>query len=109
MTREVDDGSGGERRRLADADWLWDRVERCCAGTGASAGLPPAAGANRDAMDAILLSVDGNAVERVERDRHLLLVGGASTFQEWVEAGVFQEIWRRGLIEYDTIVGIDWG
>ena len=29
-------------------------------------------------------------------------------FQEWVEAGVFHEIWRQGLVEYDTVVGIDW-
>jgi transposase len=29
-------------------------------------------------------------------------------FQEWVEAGVFHEIWRQGLLEYDSVVGIDW-
>jgi len=29
-------------------------------------------------------------------------------FQEWVEAGVFHEIWRQGLLEYDKVVGIDW-
>ena len=29
-------------------------------------------------------------------------------FQEWVEAGVFHEIWRQGLLEYDAVVGIDW-
>jgi putative transposase len=29
-------------------------------------------------------------------------------FQEWVEAGVFQEFWRRGLLVYDELVGIDW-
>jgi transposase len=29
-------------------------------------------------------------------------------FQEWVGAGVFHEIWRQGLVEYDTVVGIDW-
>jgi transposase len=29
-------------------------------------------------------------------------------FQEWVEAGVFHEIWRQGLLAYDTVVGIDW-
>jgi putative transposase len=29
-------------------------------------------------------------------------------FQEWVEAGVFDEIWRQGLLEYDPVVGIDW-
>jgi hypothetical protein len=29
-------------------------------------------------------------------------------FQEWERAGVFHEIWRRGLLEYDEVVGIDW-
>ena len=29
-------------------------------------------------------------------------------FQEWRKAGVFQEIWRQGLLEYDERVGIDW-
>ena len=29
-------------------------------------------------------------------------------FQEWERAGVFQEIWRRGLLAYDEQVGIDW-
>src|SRR5262245_35768811 len=29
-------------------------------------------------------------------------------FQEWERAGVFHEIWRQGLLEYDSVVGIDW-
>lgn len=29
-------------------------------------------------------------------------------FQEWERAGVFHEIWRQGLLEYDEVVGIDW-
>jgi transposase len=29
-------------------------------------------------------------------------------FREWTEAGVFLEIWRQGLIEYDGIKGVDW-
>src|SRR5450756_1733142 len=28
--------------------------------------------------------------------------------EEWERAGVFQEIWRRGLLDYDAAVGIDW-
>ena len=28
--------------------------------------------------------------------------------QEWEQAGVFAEIWRQGLLEYDRLVGIDW-
>src|SRR5215210_4551302 len=29
-------------------------------------------------------------------------------FQEWRAAGVFRELWRRGLTEYDALRGIDW-
>jgi transposase len=29
-------------------------------------------------------------------------------FQEWAQAGVFRELWRLGLIEYDGLKGIDW-
>ena len=29
-------------------------------------------------------------------------------FTEWVEAGVFHEFWRLGLLSYDGLVGIDW-
>ena len=29
-------------------------------------------------------------------------------FQEWEQAGVFAEIWRQGLLEYDQVVGIEW-
>lgn len=29
-------------------------------------------------------------------------------FQEWRAAGVFLELWRRGLTEYEALKGIDW-
>ena len=29
-------------------------------------------------------------------------------FQEWVQAGVFWEMWKAGLLEYDCWKGIDW-
>jgi transposase len=29
-------------------------------------------------------------------------------FQAWRAAGVFLELWRRGLTEYDALQGIDW-
>ena len=29
-------------------------------------------------------------------------------FQEWERAGVFAEMWRRGLLAYDAAAGIDW-
>lgn len=38
-------------------------------------------------------------------------VGSAAVhrkFQHWAEAGVFLDLWRRGLAEYDELVGIAW-
>jgi transposase len=29
-------------------------------------------------------------------------------FQEWEQTGVFHELWRQGLLDYDEVVGIDW-
>ena len=29
-------------------------------------------------------------------------------FQEWTRVGVFEEFWKRGLIIYDEVKGIDW-
>jgi putative transposase len=95
-------------------DWLWERVEPL---------LPPAPlhplgchrprhrprVPNREAMDAILL------VLRTGMQWNALSATGICSssaahrrFQEWVEAGVFHEVWRQGLLEYDQVVGIDW-
>jgi putative transposase len=39
-------------------------------------------------------------------------IGAASTvhdrFQKWVKADVFRRLWEAGLLEYDTLKGIDW-
>ncbi len=29
-------------------------------------------------------------------------------FQEWVERGIFEKLWRIALEEYDELIGIDW-
>jgi transposase len=29
-------------------------------------------------------------------------------FQEWVERGVFHELWELALVEYDNLKGIEW-
>jgi putative transposase len=38
--------------------------------------------------------------------------GAATTahdrFQEWAEAGVFEELWRHALLEYDDTIGLRW-
>jgi transposase len=39
-------------------------------------------------------------------------LGAGSTvhdrFQEWQQAGVFEKLWKAGLLQYDLAVGIDW-
>src|SRR3990172_7810196 len=105
-----DDGSGVEGRWLADAGLVVGAGRAAVAGApGASAGLPPSAGARPDAMDAILLvlrtGMQWNALNATD------VCSSSSAhrrFQEWEQAGVFHEIWRQGLLEYDTVVGIDW-
>ena len=91
-------------------DWLWERIEPLLPpppmhplGTHRR-GVP-----KRRVMDAILLvlrtGMQWNALD---------LTGVCSSssahrrFQEWRAAGVFHEIWRQGLLEYDEQVGIDW-
>jgi len=29
-------------------------------------------------------------------------------FQEWTQAGVFKQLWARGLLDYDELKGLDW-
>ncbi len=64
---------------------------------------------DRDAMDAILL------VLRTGMQWNALNATGICTsssahrrFQEWVDAGVFAEFWRQGLLAYDGLHGVDW-
>src|SRR5260221_1938524 len=91
-------------------DWLWERVEPLLPpppehplGTH-KRGVP-----KRQAMDAILLvlltGMQWNALD---------VTGACNSstahrrFQEWESAGVFHEIWRHSLLDYDDEVGIDW-
>ncbi len=91
-------------------DWLWERIAPLL-----PAPPPHPLGCHRprvpdrDAMDAILL------VPRTGMRWNALNATGICTlssahrrFQEWEQAGVFAEIWRQGLVEHDTVVGIDW-
>lgn len=90
--------------------WLWARVESLLPRAPAHPlGCHRPRVPDRDAMDAILL------VLRTGMQWNALSATGICSsssahrrFQEWVEAGVFHEIWRQGLLEYDSVVGIDW-
>jgi len=91
-------------------DWLWAKIEpllpeRPPHPLGCHNPRVP----DRSALDAILL------VLRTGMQWNALNATGICTsssahrrFQEWVRAGVFQEFWREGLLEYDEQVGIDW-
>ena len=91
-------------------DWLWERVAPLLPDPpfhplGCHAPRVP----DRDAMDAIML------VLRTGMQWNALNATGVCSsssahrrFQEWEQAGVFHEIWRQGLLEYDEVVGIDW-
>src|SRR3954454_25110808 len=90
--------------------WVWERGEPGLpARPSHPLGSPRARGSDRAAMDAILL------VLRTGMQWNALNATGICTsssahrrFQEWVQAGVFHEIWRQGLLDYDETVGIDW-
>src|SRR5262245_57820327 len=92
------------------ADQTWEQMERL---------LPPRPAhplgchnprvPDRDAMNAILL------VLRTGMQWNALSVTGICSsssahrrFQEWAEAGVFEEFWRQGLLAYDDLKGIEW-
>src|SRR3970040_2312886 len=92
-------------------DWLWERIEPLLRPPlfhplGCHRPRVP----DRDAMDAILL------VLRTGMQWNALSATGICSssathrrFQEWVEAGVFHEIWRPGVLEDEQAGGLGWG
>jgi transposase len=64
---------------------------------------------DRDAMNAILL------VLRTGMQWNALNATGICSsssahrrFQEWVQGGVFEQFWRRGLLAYEQLHGVEW-
>ncbi len=91
-------------------DWLWERMEPLL-----PAPPPHPLGCHRprvpdrSAMDAILLVLrTGMQWNALDATGVCSSSSAHRRFQEWVGAGVFHEIWRQGLLEYDAVVGIDW-
>ena len=84
-------------------DWLWGRIEPLLpAPPSHPLGCHRPRVPDRDAMDAILL------VLRTGMQWNALNATGICSssaahrrFQEWERAGVFHEIWRQGLLDYD--------
>ena len=91
-------------------DWLWEQMEPLLpARPPHPLGCHRARVPDRDALDAIFL------VLRTGMQWNALNATGICSsssahrrFQEWEQAGVFHEFWRRGLLAYDEQVGIDW-
>lgn len=64
---------------------------------------------DRDAMNAILLVLrTGMQWNALDATGICSCSSAYRRFREWVEAGVFLEFWRRGLLSYDDQVGIEW-
>ena len=91
-------------------DWLWERIEPLLpAPPTHPLGTHRRRIPDRRTMDAILMilrtGMQWNALNATG-------ICNSSTahrrFQEWERAGVFHEIWRQGLLDYDDQIGIDW-
>ncbi len=98
------------RRDWRIPDTLWERIEPL---------LPPRKPhplgchrprvEDRKAMDAIFFVLRTGCQWNALNDTGLCSSSSAHRrFQEWAEAGVFLELWKRGLAEYDALQGIDW-
>lgn len=63
---------------------------------------------NRSAMNAILFVLRTGCQWNALNATGICSSSSAHRrFQEWTEAGLFQEMWRQGLFEYDELQGLD--
>jgi putative transposase len=91
-------------------DWLWERMEpllpeRPKHPLGCHNPRVP----DRDAMNAILLVLrTGMQWNALNATRICHSSSAHRRFQEWTQAGVFEELWRQGLLKLDELGGIDW-
>lgn len=91
-------------------DWLWERIEPLLpARPEHPLGCHNPRVPDRDAMNAILL------VLRTGMQWNALNATGICSsssahrrFQDWEQAGVFEELWRGGLAELEELGAIDW-
>ena len=64
---------------------------------------------DRDAMNAILFVLRTGCQWNALNGTGICSSSSAHRrFLEWAEAGVFLEFWRRGLLAYDALAGIEW-
>jgi transposase len=99
------------RRDFLIPDALWKEIEPL---------IPPPANvhkfgggrprvSDRNAMNAIFFVLRTGCQWNALKDTGLCSSSSAHRrFQEWVEAGVFKELWKKGLQKYDCMKTIDW-
>lgn len=64
---------------------------------------------DRDAMNAILyVSRTGCQWSALDTTNICKHSSAHRRFTEWAEAGVFEKLWKKGLLKYDTLKGINW-
>lgn len=91
-------------------DKLWEKLEPLL-----PAGKPHPLGChnprvpNRNAMDAIFFVLrTGCQWNALDATGICSSSSAHRRFQEWRDAGVFLEFWKRGLLEYDKLRGLEW-
>lgn len=91
-------------------DWLWEKVEPLLPSRPEHPlGCHNPRVPDREAMDAILLVLRTGMQWNALNATGICHSSSAHRrFQDWEKAGVFHEIWRQGLLDYDDEVGIDW-
>ena len=64
---------------------------------------------NRNAMNAILFVLRTGCQWNALSATGICSCSSAyRRFREWTDEGVFEEFWRRGLLKYDKLKGLDW-
>jgi transposase len=92
------------------SDWLWAQIEPLLPAPPAHPlGCHRPRVTDRDAMNAIVFVARTGCTWNSLNATGICHSSSAHRrFQEWTAAGVFEELWRRGLVVYDEHVGIDW-
>jgi len=94
--------------RIPDA--LWEKMEPLLPpGKSHPLGCHNPRVQNRDAMNAIIFVLrTGCQWNALRATRICSSSSSHRRFLEWAEAGVFEEFWKRGLLKYDKLKGINW-
>jgi transposase len=92
-------------------DELWEKMEPLIpvrANTHRFGGGRPRV-PDRQCMDGIFFVLrTGCAWKALDETKICSASTAHARFEEWVQAGVFLEFWKAGLMEYDEWKGIDW-